>query len=110
MDAAAPAIRPRRVRSKVMEILPAIVVLAGRGARPGLAVNRDWGPSPASAWRCPLHVYAQHEDRLGRGHEDMVALGAGKAEIGARLGQADAADQLAVRIPHRDPRIAQHRS
>src|SRR3954471_10787617 len=80
---------------KSWKSLPAVVVLP----------EGDRAPADLSTGRRTLHIHPQHEDRLGGGHEDMVALGPGKAEIGARLRQADAADQLAVRIPHRDPGI-----
>ena len=39
----------------------------------------------------------------------MIALGPAEADIGGAFGQAQAAEQLAVRIPYRDAGIAQHR-
>src|SRR5580692_480340 len=45
-------------------------------------------------------------DRLAPGHEQAVALGAAEADVAAHLGQADAAEQLALRRPHRHPVIA----
>src|SRR6266446_10279429 len=45
-------------------------------------------------------------ERLARGHEQAVALGAAEADVAAHLGQADAADQLAGRRPYRHAAIA----
>src|SRR5258708_20807464 len=39
-------------------------------------------------------------DRLAGGHEQAIALAAAEAEVGAALGQQDAADQRAVRPAH----------
>src|SRR5690606_11228594 len=44
--------------------------------------------------------------RLARYHEQPVALGAAEGDVAAHFGQPDAADQLAVRVPHRDPVVA----
>src|SRR6266702_2657828 len=45
-------------------------------------------------------------ERLARGHEQAVALGAAEADVAAHFGQADAAEQLAFRRPHGDAAIA----
>src|SRR5450631_1786587 len=45
-------------------------------------------------------------ERLARGHEQAVALGAAEADVAAHLGQADPADELAVRRPYRHAVIA----
>src|SRR5438552_5028367 len=45
-------------------------------------------------------------ERLARGHEQAVTLGAAEADVAAHLGQADPADQLAGRVPHRHAAIA----
>ena len=51
--------------------------------------------------RRALGVHVQRIDRLARGHEQPVALHAAEADIGAALGQRDAADRRAVgRIDH----------
>src|SRR5271154_3609662 len=48
-----------------------------------------------------LRVHIERVDRLARSHEQPVALQAAEAEIGAALGQCDAAYQLAVgRVDH----------
>src|SRR6266567_7531459 len=44
-------------------------------------------------------------ERLARCHEQAVALGAAEADVAAHLGQADAADELAGRRPHRHAAI-----
>ena len=59
---------------------------AGRGAIP----------------RRALRVHIQRVDRLARGHEQAVALQAAEAEVGAALGQGDAADHDAVGREHHD--------
>ena len=46
--------------------------------------------------RRALRVHIQRVDRLARGHEQAVALQAAEAEVGAALGQRDAADHDAV--------------
>src|SRR6476469_5534396 len=43
-----------------------------------------------------LRVHIQRIDRLARGHEQPVALEPAETQIGAALGQRDAADQYAV--------------
>src|SRR6185295_1001042 len=53
-------------------------------------------PLPASAARRALRVHVERVDRLARGHEQAVALQAAEAEVGAALGQGDAADHDAV--------------
>src|SRR5437667_7935900 len=45
-------------------------------------------------------------DRLARGHEQAVALAAAETEVGAALGQKDAADQAAVGREHGDAVVA----
>ncbi len=48
-----------------------------------------------------LGVHIQRVDRLARGHEQAVALQAAEAEVGAALGQRDAADHDAIgRVDH----------
>src|SRR6185437_10521535 len=48
-----------------------------------------------------LRIDIQRVDRLARGHEQAVALDAAEADIGAALGQCDAADHDAVgRVDH----------
>src|SRR5258708_7672834 len=59
-----------------------------------------------SAWARALRGGIHRVERLARGHEQAVALGAAEADVAAHLGQADAADQLAGRIPHRHAVIA----
>src|SRR5476649_2271478 len=97
--AVAPAIMPRRVKSNVMKSLP--LLLFWEEGEPA-------GADLSTGCRT-LDVDPQQVDGLGRGHEQMVPLGAGETEIGAAFGQADAAYQLALRIPHRHPGIAQWR-
>src|SRR5690349_3468448 len=57
------------------------------------------GP-PGSAGRGALNIDLEHIERLGRGHEKMIALGPAETDIGGPFRQPDAADRLAVRIPH----------
>ena len=54
----------------------------------------------------PLRIHIERVERLARGHEEPVALGAAEAEIAAHFGQANPADELAVRRPHRDAAVA----
>src|SRR5207302_21739 len=54
---------------------------------------RQW----PSAARRALGVHVERIERAARGHEQPVALEAAEADVGAALGQADAADQLALR-------------
>src|SRR5665213_1741810 len=90
---------PRRVKWNVMKSLPTLLFWEKlEPVRPALSTGA-----------CALNVHPQHIDQLGLVPEQMVALGTGEAEIGATLGQANAADQLAIRIPHRDAGIAQRR-
>src|SRR5947208_830289 len=46
-------------------------------------------------------------ERLPRGHEEPIALRPSERDVGAHLGQADPAQQLAVRIPHGDAAVAE---
>src|SRR5215472_15311874 len=46
-------------------------------------------------------------ERLARRHEEAVALGPAKAQVGGGLGKADAADQLALRGPHGHSAVTQ---
>src|ERR1700681_2988092 len=59
-----------------------------------------------SARSCALRGGIHGVERLARGHEQAVALGAAEADVAAHLGQADPADQLAGRRPHRYAAIA----
>src|SRR6201996_8691780 len=98
-EAAAPARIKRRGKSNVMESLPAIMFWQeGEPGRAGLSTRRS-----------PLDIDPEQINRLGRGHEQMIALGPGETEIGAAFRQADAAEQLAGRIPPRDTGIAKRR-
>src|ERR1700716_1125720 len=58
-----------------------------------------------SARSCTLGGGIHRVERLARGHEQPVALGAAEADVAAHLGQADPADQLAVRRPYRHAAI-----
>src|SRR5438132_14087478 len=59
-----------------------------------------------SARCCALRGGIHGIERLARGHEQAIALGAAETDVAAHLGQADPADQLAVRRPHRHTAIA----
>src|SRR5271170_7317154 len=59
-----------------------------------------------SARSCALRAGIHSVERLARGHEQAVALGAAEADVGTHLGQADAADQRAFRRPYRHAVIA----
>src|SRR6202163_5160044 len=59
-----------------------------------------------SARPCALRGGIHGVERLARGHEQAVALGAAKADVAAHLGQADPADELAIRRPYRHTAIA----
>ena len=48
-------------------------------------------------------------NRLARDHEQSIALGAAEGDIGADFGQANAADQFAFWVPHRDAAVT-HRA
>src|SRR6202790_5220423 len=58
------------------------------------------------AGSCALRGGIHGVERLARGHEQAVALGAAEADVAAHLGQADAAEELAVRRPYRHAAIA----
>src|SRR6185436_11738590 len=60
------------------------------------------GSARSRALRGSIHSI----ERLARGHEQAVALGAAKGDVAADLGQPDAADQLAFRRPHRHTAIS----
>src|SRR3954464_10095590 len=60
----------------------------------------------ASARSRSLRADINRVERLARGHEQAVALGAAEADVAAHFGQTDAADQLAFRRPHRHAGIA----
>src|SRR5580692_9863144 len=49
-----------------------------------------------------LGIHIECVDRLARRHEQAVALQAAEADIGAALGQSDAADRLAIRRKDHD--------
>src|SRR5690349_13474716 len=55
---------------------------------------------------CALRGGIHGVERLARGHEQAVTLGAAEADVATYFGQADAADQLAFRRPHRHTAIA----
>src|SRR5438094_356144 len=57
----------------------------------------------ASAPRHALRLDIEGVDRLAGGHEEAVALPAAETDIGAALGQHDAADHRAVGGIDRDP-------
>ena len=67
-----------------------------------LAVSSDGGLPRSSALRGGIHGVK----RLARSHEQTVALGATEADVAAHFGQADPADELAVRRPYRYAAIA----
>src|SRR5436190_9285159 len=50
-----------------------------------------------------LRLDIEGVDRLAGGHEEAVALLAAETDVGATLGQHDAADHRAVRVVDRDP-------
>src|SRR5580658_11298989 len=52
--------------------------------------------------RRALGVHVQRIDRLARGHEQPVTLQSAEADVGAALGQRDAADHDAVGRKHHD--------
>ena len=54
---------------------------------------------------CALRGGIYGVERLARGHEQAVTLGAAKGDVTAHLGKADAAEQLAFRRPHRHAAI-----
>src|SRR6202165_157305 len=55
---------------------------------------------------CTLRARIHGVERLARGHEQAVALGAAETDVAAHFGQANPADQLAVRRPYRHAAIA----
>src|SRR6266536_6297194 len=58
-------------------------------------------------WGGTLRLHLQHVERLARRHEQVIALRAAKRNVGTHLGQADAAEQLALRIEHYHAGIAE---
>src|SRR5437667_12450481 len=64
------------------------------------AFRRAWIPAasrrPCSAADGALSLDVERIDRLARRHEEAVALDAAETDVGAALGQHDAADHLAV--------------
>src|SRR5207244_12757385 len=72
--------------------------------RPHCLLNRASAiAGTASAAGHPLGLDKDRIDRGARGHEQAVALPAAETDVGAALGQHDAADHLAVRGEHDDP-------
>src|SRR6185312_7204606 len=65
--------------------------------------------SKTSTGRRALDAQLQHVKRLRGGDEQMIALGPAEAEIGGAFRQTDAAQDLALRAPHRNAGITQHR-
>src|SRR5215471_4618821 len=59
----------------------------------------------ASTGRGALGSDVDRVQRLAAGHEQPVALRPTEAHVAAHFGQADATDQLALRIPHRHAAI-----
>jgi D-galactarolactone cycloisomerase len=74
----------------------------GLGIEPDLVSIAQYRTLTMLAPRRALRVYIERVDRLARGHEQAVALQASEAEIGAALGQRDAADHDAVGREHHD--------
>src|SRR5579871_6281375 len=64
---------------------------------------------PQSSGRRALGLGLEDIERLAGGHEQAVALRPAKGEIGAYFGQTNTADQLAGRVEHQNPGIAQRR-
>src|ERR1700676_2991595 len=58
------------------------------------------------AGSCALRGGIHGVERLARGHDQAVALGAAEADVAAHFGQADPADELAIRRPYRHTAIA----
>src|SRR5688572_18291620 len=57
-------------------------------------------------WRSPLCIRIHRIERLPCGHEKSIAFRATEGDVGAHFRQTDAADQLAVGVPHRDAAVA----
>src|SRR5208283_4053381 len=62
-----------------------------------------------SAGRGALGLHLQHVQRLARAHEEVVALRPAEGEVGAHLGEADAADEFSVGVVNEHPRVAERR-
>src|SRR3954462_5115806 len=60
---------------------------------PKLGEGEWWN---GSARCCALRGGIHGVERLARGHEQAVALGAAEADVAAHLGQPDTADELAI--------------
>src|SRR5439155_19845125 len=58
---------------------------------------------------CALRRGIDGIERLARGHEQAVTLGAAEADVATHLRQTDTAEQLALRRPHRHAAIT-HRT
>src|SRR5580698_4949618 len=73
----------------------------GYGSLRSQGRHRGWGNDGELSPQRALRVHIERVDRLARGHEQPVALQPAEADVGAALGQRDAADQLAVgRVDH----------
>src|SRR5882762_3178969 len=57
--------------------------------------------------RGALRGDVERVERLAPAHEQAVALGTAEADVGADLGEADAADELALRRPHGHAAVAE---
>src|SRR3954470_1687641 len=66
------------------------------------AVSTPNRSARSSALRRGIHGI----ERLARGHEQAVALGAAEGDVAAYFGQPDPADQFSIRRPYRDAAIA----
>src|SRR5713226_8090264 len=63
-------------------------------------------PTPVLTGRGALRRDVERVQRLAGGHEQPVALRTAETDVTADLGQADAADELALGVPHRHPAVA----
>src|SRR3954447_934257 len=70
---------------------------------------RSWRflPVTESAGGGALRLDLQHVQRLARRHQQVIALRAAERDVGAYLGQTDAADQLALRVVDKHASIAE---
>src|ERR1700737_593081 len=87
--------RPRR-REEVREAWRSCPRISGweDAGMEGL-VAAPWSGLPSLPARRALGADVERIERLARGHEQAVALEAAEADVGAALGQLDAADELA---------------
>src|SRR5881394_2240932 len=92
-----------------MNRVPSFRARKARAPMRNCASGNDVARQNELARSCALRRGIDGIERLARGHEQAVTLGAAEADVATHLRQTDAAEQLALRRPHRHAAIT-HRT